>query len=65
MRDAKYLWDNFPRKETLNQEHVRNIDLIFFCLHDTLNRNETSDAAEEQIQKLLRCLHVAFEILMA
>lgn len=65
IEEANRLWNTFPRKENLNQEHVQNIDLIFFCLKDTLNKNDFSFAAEVQFQRLLRSLEIAFQILLA
>jgi hypothetical protein len=64
MREAKLLWDYFPRKEALNQIFVQNIDLIFFCMFDRLNRNDQSEENEHQVQLLLRSLQVAFEIML-
>ena len=64
MREAKVLWDYFPRKETLNEIHVQNIDLIFFCMFDRLNRNDESDANKHQLQLLLRSLEAAFQIML-
>jgi hypothetical protein len=64
MREAKLLWDYFPRKESLNQIYVQNIDLIFFCIFVRLNSNDESDANKHQIQLLLRSLQVTFEIML-
>jgi hypothetical protein len=65
IRAAESLWTNFPRKDLLNQQHVFNIDLLFFLLHDTLRRNDRGQAAENQLQMLLRSCLVAFRQLVA
>ena len=65
IEEANRLWDSFPRKENLNPEHVQNIDLIFFCLKDTLNKNEFSLEVDVQFHKLVKSLEIAFRILLS
>ena len=65
IRAMKMSWDNFPRKEVLDQQYVQNIDLLLFCLFDTVSTNEPSAAAEYQLQMLLRAVVVAFRKLVA
>ena len=65
MDEAKQLWQEFPRKENLNPIHVQNIDVIFYCIFDTLQQNDVSNAAENQMQMLLTSLDIAFRILLS
>jgi hypothetical protein len=64
IRGIKELWDIFPQKETLNQEQVRNFDLVLFCLFDKLNRNDRSAASQQQALMLLQALFVCLRIIM-
>jgi hypothetical protein len=63
MKAAQEDWDNFPRKDLLSNEKCGNIDLLFYLINDTLNRNDRSEATEHQLQLLLRALAIAFRIL--
>ena len=64
VKAAQEYWDNFPRKDLLSIQKCGNIDLLFFLIHDVLNRNDRSADTEHLLQLLLRAAVIAFRTLI-